>query len=218
MHIATCVAFAVFTWPHAHLITTSLAGMPCMVGTTHAMQLGQGTAVCLLKPHTHTCAMEQHSRSVHSTHMGVVWWHCRHVCHTQQCSNTTAQQEAAVACGTICVHTARREPAELVAHQVWPAPMHIATCSVFALFAWLHARLITTVLSAMPCMVGTTHAMQSRPGTTCHANLHIMPACLPQPILGSSTNNAGPALQSVPSALRASRAVHKRAAMHLRRV
>jgi len=61
-----------------------------------------------------------------------------------------------VACGTICVHTARRVPAELVAHQVWPAPMHIATCSVFALFAWLHARLITTVLAAMRCMGGRT--------------------------------------------------------------
>ncbi len=54
------------------------------------------------------------------------------------------------------MHAARRLPAELVAHQVWPASMHIAACSVFALFAWLHTRLVTAVLAGMPCMVGKT--------------------------------------------------------------
>ncbi len=70
-----------------------------------------------------------------------------------------------MACGTICVHAARRVPAELVAHQVWPAPMHIATCSVFALFAWLCARLITTVLAALPCLhVMLQHTSRSSTG------------------------------------------------------
>ncbi len=95
----------------------------CFVGTMPPTQCSWGKArLCVFACHTLTPAPWSRTASVRSTHTGVVWWHCRHVCHTQQCSSTTAQQGAAVACGTICVHTAPRVPAELVAHQVWPPP------------------------------------------------------------------------------------------------